>query len=292
MKRNRYILIGILAGIITGGGWLAWAAIQSQVGNNVFNQLTGVWNPHRQILNFVTDANGGRLPNSNGIAANAMIVGNPTTNTYAILSGAGTSGGTLGNNATNLGVPLASVTHLWTGSTWSQLYSAGIGGFNASGDNTAAVANYIFDNNSTVIQRGTSSANLTNATSTGVALTAPLSTWSITNTPASATQATSSKAANASLRHVATSITVCLASTAVGGNAPLNFNLRDGATGAGTILWTSIQTTAGIANGGTCTTLSGLAMIGTVNTAMTLESAAAPAANGTATVTLTGFSVS
>jgi len=454
--RSRYLLIGILAGIFTGGGWLAWAAIQSQVGNNIFDEVTKSWRPARQILNTITDTNGGRLPNNRGITASGMIVASTSTanGNYSILAGAGTSGGALGNNSSNLGVPIASVTHLWTGSSWSQLYSAGIGGSTASSDNLAGTGPYIFNGNSwnpfgsinssllstgdrvaasgtvwfdgtnyvgvtagkplpvapalngattpsdtfanpttanlnsslvsifngttwdrqrsatadtlatglaasaqmswngsswdrvrnasigeptsttglpisqgyifngssgtyerarSANQTGTissgiqavsgllfnntayerpisiSSANLSATTSTGAILSVPLSTWSITNTPAAATQATISKAASgAGARHVATSISACTAQTAAG-QTPIAINLRDGATGAGTILRTwKIATVLGDSR---CIDISNLSIIGSINTAMTIEFAAAGVAGSEQTVNMSGFSV-
>lgn len=137
--------------------------------------------------------------------------------------------------------------------------------------------------------KGISAANLTATTSAGTTLTAPLSTWSVTNTPATATQATASRAAGAAgVRHVATSITVCIATGATA-QTPILSHLRDGATGAGTILrsWSH----AAPVNSKSCDNLSGLAMIGTAATAMTVEFTGAGVAASQQTVTLTGYSV-
>ena len=137
--------------------------------------------------------------------------------------------------------------------------------------------------------RSAASTNLTAVTSRGAATTVPLSTWSITNTPAAATQATISKAAGGgTVRHVATTITACSAQAGTA-QTPIAINLRDGATGAGTILRTWKIST--IIQDSKCVNLSGLAMIGTANTAMTIEFAAAGVAASEQTVTLTGFSV-
>lgn len=112
----------------------------------------------------------------------------------------------------------------------------------------------------------------------------PASYWSLQHQPAAATQATISQAADANGRHVVTSITVCL--SAVAAQTSLLFNLRDGATGAGTILWSARL--AGPAGSGQCQTAN-VTIVGTKNTAMTLESSAAPAATNFATVTLNGY---
>jgi hypothetical protein len=108
--------------------------------------------------------------------------------------------------------------------------------------------------------------------------------WAIQHQPAAATAATIAKAASTNGRHVATSITICV--SAVAAQPTLVFNLRDGATGAGTIVWsTRLMATIGQ---GMCHTAQ-VNIIGTKNTAMTLESAAAPAATNFATVSLNGW---
>ncbi len=109
--------------------------------------------------------------------------------------------------------------------------------------------------------------------------------WMISNAPAAATQATISQAANADGRHVATSVTVCVAAAGTA-QTPLQFSLRDGATGAGTILWT-VRLSAP-ANTAYCTSASVL-LAGTKNTAMTLESAGATVLGAFATVSLNGY---
>ena len=108
--------------------------------------------------------------------------------------------------------------------------------------------------------------------------------WSIQHQPAAATAATISQAAQAGTRHIAKHLTVCV--NGVAAQPSLVFNLRDGATGAGTILWSArLSALAGDSN---CQSAD-VEIIGTTNTAMTLESAAAPAATNFATVTLNGF---
>jgi hypothetical protein len=111
--------------------------------------------------------------------------------------------------------------------------------------------------------------------------------WSVTNTPAVATQATASQAAGAgTVKHVATSITICVAANGTA-QVPLLFHLRDGATGAGTILRTwafSAPVTTS-----QCENIVGINYIGTAATAMTIESAAAPVAAAQATVSMAGY---
>ncbi len=111
--------------------------------------------------------------------------------------------------------------------------------------------------------------------------------WSVTHLPAAATQATASKAAGAAgFKHHCTSISISLGST-TGAQSAIAFNLRDGASGAGTILrsW-YLAVTAGIAQS---VDLSGLDIPGSAATAMTIEITAAPAAATLATVSMTGY---
>jgi hypothetical protein len=146
----------------------------------------------------------------------------------------------------------------------------------------------LFNNSTADRQRGISAANNTATTSIGSSYVSQLSTWSQTNTPAVATAATTSKAAGGgTVRHVATSITWCVAANATA-QPPLLIHLRDGATGAGTIIRT--WAVSAPVNGTFCEDLSGLNMTGSANTAMTLETAAAPAAAVQATVSFTGYS--
>ena len=108
---------------------------------------------------------------------------------------------------------------------------------------------------------------------------------SIQHTPAAATQATISAAADAGGRHVAKSVTISLNSGATASGI-VTFNLRDGATGAGTIIW-ACKLTALIDDSKSLSVP--VNIIGTKNTAMTIESAAAGAANTEITVALSYY---
>ena len=135
--------------------------------------------------------------------------------------------------------------------------------------------------------RTASATNNTATTSLGALQVTPLSTWRVIDTDVGATQSTASKAAGGgTVRHVATSVTICRGDTAAA--APALVHLRNGATGAGTIIRSWV---IGVAAGLTqCENISGLNETGTANTAMTLEFAAAGAATSTSTVTLSGYS--
>jgi hypothetical protein len=140
------------------------------------------------------------------------------------------------------------------------------------------------------IENGTA-ANLAAVTSAKALLHVLPGQWTKYHAPAVNTQATISKAAAASTRHVCTWVSFTLANDATGSaQTLLAFNLRDGATGAGTILasWTlALPATACECR---TVTLTGLCVPGTVNTDMTLESASAPATHTAASVQFGGFS--
>lgn len=119
--------------------------------------------------------------------------------------------------------------------------------------------------------------------------------WGVTHAPAANTQAIASKAAGgAGVKHVCTGISITLANGAAAPTAALvTINLRDGATGAGSILatWTlAVKAVAGDVVSISLPIRSGLP--GTANTAMTLETSAAPGANVSASVNLFGYSAS
>jgi hypothetical protein len=140
--------------------------------------------------------------------------------------------------------------------------------------------------------RSASATNNTATTSIGTIQTTPLTTWfTVPNTTsAAATAATISKATGGgTVRHVVTSVTMCFQDSAINTVARL-VNLRDGATGAGTIIRSWYLSNGGVAGGAQCENISGLNISGSANTAMTLEFAAAPAATASETVSFAGYS--
>lgn len=103
--------------------------------------------------------------------------------------------------------------------------------------------------------------------------------------PAVATQASATDPAIAGVRHVAKAVTVNLEANAA--QADIIFNLRDGASGLGAILWTiRLALAAGVTYAQTFPLPD---VFGTAGNAMTLESAAAPAATNFASVVLHAY---
>lgn len=115
--------------------------------------------------------------------------------------------------------------------------------------------------------------------------------WSVQNTGAAATAATASKAAGAAgVKHIAARVICTLATVAATAQVPIAINLRDGATGAGTILigWeiAALGTTFAIIDTGAPSIL---APPGSAATAMTIEFGAANVANSIGSVYLLGY---
>lgn len=118
---------------------------------------------------------------------------------------------------------------------------------------------------------------------------APPTDWSVTHNPAVNTTATATKAAGgAGVRHVCTSIHATMANS--GGAAVVgSVVLRDGAAGAGAILWSGEMAVTAVAGDYRAISISGLNIVGSPNTAMTLEFQAGPGANMFQSVALTGY---
>ena len=137
-----------------------------------------------------------------------------------------------------------------------------------------------------------SAANLAAQSSANAVLASSPGEWSVTHAPAVNTVATATKAAGAAgVRHICTGVS---ARIVAGTTAPAaiqgTLNLRDGASGAGSILasWTVVLAAAIGARDEV--NLTGLHVVGTAATAMTLEFVAAGGANTFESVALFGHS--
>lgn len=179
-----------------------------------------------------------------------------------------------------------SLNGVFNGTTWDRVREPTADALAVTG--LVGSAGQVFNGTTWDRVDGISATNNTAATSVGAVQVVPLSTWRVTDTDVGATQSVASKAAGAAtIRHVATSISACMSATVA--QVPITVNLRDGATGAGTIIrsWT-IGVSA--VNDSKCVNESGLNESGSANTAMTLEFVAAGAATTTTTVNLSGYS--
>jgi hypothetical protein len=178
-----------------------------------------------------------------------------------------------------------SLNGVFNGATWDRQRTTTADALASTG--IAAGNNVLFNGSTFDRQDSASATNNTATTTLGVAYSTPLSTWSVTNSANAGTPSASKATGGGTVRHVATGISICVG--AAGTAQPVvQVNLRDGATGAGTII-RSWQLAAP-ANDNACSDLSGLNMTGSANTAMTIEFAAATAAATQASVNLTGYS--
>ena len=132
---------------------------------------------------------------------------------------------------------------------------------------------------------------LNNGNNEGIPLFEKGARWSAVSNPAVSTQASASRAAGAAgVRHVADCISVTAGASTAPTATSLVINLRDGASGAGTVLWSvDVNAAATAANHGAYN-FCGLNLIGSAATAMTLEFAAL-LTNEFESVTLTGYDV-
>jgi hypothetical protein len=115
-------------------------------------------------------------------------------------------------------------------------------------------------------------------------------TSSLVHTPAAATQATVSVAAVSGVQFVAQSISFSVAVDGTHAQTAIQVNLRDGATGAGTILWSTTVLKAAT-EAETFFHVGGLNIVGTSNHAMTLEFSAAGVAGSLESVSLTYYAI-
>lgn len=126
-------------------------------------------------------------------------------------------------------------------------------------------------------------------TKRGLTAVAGPGNWTLTHAPAVNTQATATKAAGAAgVRHVLTSLRAVVNAVAAQ-TTPLLVTVRDGASGTGTILWQSKVTALAGTDG--VVELSGVNIVGSAATAMTVEFGAAGTTNNFEVVSATGYSV-
>jgi hypothetical protein len=157
----------------------------------------------------------------------------------------------------------------------------GMGGFNIVAENPAlynggTLSQGGFTQPSFDRARSASAANQTAAVSgVGVELVANVAGWSIQNTGAGGAQATASQApGGATVRHVMTGFMVTVVCTAAPAQTAMVLNIRDGASGAGTVKWSFDVTLPATAGSMFQFGLTGLTLVGSNATAMTIEFAA------------------
>lgn len=162
----------------------------------------------------------------------------------------------------------------------------------STGGLLALARNYLYDGAAWDRQRSAGAAALAALSSQGAMLVALPGQWAINNVPAAATQATVSRAAGgAGVRHVCTAIDATLIIPPTVNQPAIQLNVRDGATGAGTILFSrQFGVGAALAAGGQqVVSLAGLNIVGSAATAMTIEFSAAGEATTLQSVAMAGY---
>jgi hypothetical protein len=141
-----------------------------------------------------------------------------------------------------------------------------------------------FDKATAATQSATTIANAAQVAGVGC--------WTERSAPAADAQASASKAAGAAgVRHICTGLDFTIHTVAAPTATTLTVALRDGATGAGTILWSwSIRVPATADLNVFAKSITGLSIVGTAATAMTLEFSAGLAST-IQVANLTGYSV-
>jgi hypothetical protein len=190
----------------------------------------------------------------------------------AIYSGGGALTDAASNTAivqiSSAGVAVTGVSfpYVFNGTNWDRLRAASLSNFPTSQTSTAR-------------------------NSVGAQIVEKGSRWSNFNTSTASVQASLVWAAEASVRHVADCISFSAISSVTPAITAVAVNLRDGATGAGTVVhqWQLIipaATGQNVAPFSVC----GLNIVGTTNTAMTIEFSSA-VTNVIESVSLTGYNV-
>jgi hypothetical protein len=142
-----------------------------------------------------------------------------------------------------------------------------------------------------LVGQATTAATLSSALNASAAITEKGARWDVFSTPAAGSQGTASKAAGTTgVRHVADCVSFSAGAIAAPAATALQVNLRDGASGAGTVIWSQTVTIPNTAAPHYSQNFCGLNLIGTAATAMTLEFSAALASESES-VTLTGYDV-
>lgn len=201
----------------------------------------------------------------------------------------------IGKLSANSGVDIGDVDVTSMPADATELPAAAALADGAANPTTPTVGGVVLGYDGSAIDRiRTSAAGNLSATTQEFALMAVRpGDWTVTHLPAANAQATATKAAGGgTVRHVATSITASfVANTTAPAASIVTVALRDGTTGAGTVLWQSRMVVQAVAGDWHTIALSDLNIVGSANTAMTLEFDAAGGANTVESVTLTGYSV-
>lgn len=231
------------------------------------------------------------LPDTSGDAANLKMV-LVDSNDIAITSANLASDNIVA--ATTFGIAVRNFNYGFDGATWDRIRS-----FAGNADDVAAPTlgllgsasfAFLFDGTTFDRARSASAANISALSGIGALVATRPGDWSINNVQGANAQATVARAAGAAgVRHVCTSIYASVIGQAAAVENLTQVVLRDGATGVGPIVWSGRLLVGPSTN--FQVQMSGLNIVGSAATAMTLEFAAAGGASTFEAVSLTGYDV-
>ena len=185
---------------------------------------------------------------------------------------------------------------VFNGTTWDRLRSGGTDletqAYETLGNAHVVGYNFLDNGASWDRARSMSEANQAAASGTsgnrGSSLVAMHGNWSILNFPATNTAATATRAADAAgRRHVLTSLHFSVTGAAAAPAAIIQCVIRDGAAGAGTIIWSGVL--AAPAATAAEISLGNLSIVGSANTALTIEFTGASGAGTQQSVSASGY---
>lgn len=284
---------------MTIGQYNADSLAPAAAGGQIVNAVLRVYDANGTTLNLVR----GTDNNSDGIVTSGTVTKPAVVSTLQTFNGS-----TLDRVRSRTNAADAIATN-GTGNIQVLGYNLGFNGatfdrLRSGGNNADAIATstlgILFTKSHGAVSNGTtfdivksaSAANQNSSASTtlaGIPLSTPPGNWSVLNFPAVNTQATATRAAGGvGVRHILTSLHF---SIAAGGTASgiLQCQVRDGSSGVGTIIWSgTLVAPIGDARE---ISLSGLSVVGSANTAMTIEFSAAGGATTQESVSMTGYSV-
>jgi len=218
-----------------------------------------------------------------GIPSSGLLIFDGVNSLWRSLSTSTSYGDAVANNG--VAAILAASLFTFNGSTFDRLRSG-------QGDGAASTglqnnAQMVFNGSTYDRAKNNSAANISASTQNFCLLSTNPGEWSVNGNPGVNTTAGCNKAAGgAGVRHICRSITATLCGTAAAA-APVSVYLRDGASGVGTIIWSAILINP--AGNTVQISLTDLSIVGSANTAMTLEFSGAAGANTYESVAMTGY---
>lgn len=209
---------------------------------------------------------------------------------FNLMRGSSNNGDGVATSATNNLVNTVALLRGFNGSTIDRIRS---GSSAADGIATNATGNLhvlahpeLFNGTTFDRARSASAASQSAASMTGAAQIAPVGNWSVVDFPATGVAATVTRAAGgAGVRHICTGITATISGAAAAATGLIRVDILDGAAVMFSAVLSAVANTTSILH------LTGLALVGTANTAMTFQFGAGGGAGTQESITGYGYDV-